>query len=548
MRKPIILLIIGISVLIFSTNIFSQITSKKSGNWNASSTWNGGSIPSFSDQVVISDGHTVTITSNAFCRNLTIGQGGAGSSILLFDNFTRTLNVFGTTAGDILISSNGVLSSTSGISQTISLTGDFTNNGIFNQGANNTVNFNGSALHGIFGNNITFNNLTINNSGGIFLSTNATVNNSLTLTSGLLYTTSDTLTVNGDINVTSPSFSKMIVLDDGVFTGRLKLKTQTNKSYLFPVGDTRSTDEYSPISINLTSGANASAYISVNLKNQKDANNLSIANYINRAWTVFPSALTSFTYDISLNYLNADVVGTESQLYFAKFDSGIWSLLGQPNTTTNIYSTTGLTSFSTFTGGEAGLLPVNLQSLNSIVSGRNVLINWVTVVENNNMGFEIMRTTVNKIGIEGTYEIAGFVRGSGTTNQLKSYSFSDKNLNTGRYKYKLKQIDNNGNFEFFSLDNYIEVGVPVKFSVSQNYPNPFNPTTKIDFEIPSDGIISLAIYDITGRETAKILNNEFRTAGYYTVEFRAGQLSSGIYFYRLKAGDISVTKKMALLK
>ena len=92
--------------------------------------------------------------------------------------------------------------------------------------------------------------------------------------------------------------------------------------------------------------------------------------------------------------------------------------------------------------------------------------------------------------------------------------------------------------------------IPKEFSLSQNYPNPFNPSTKIEFAIPVNGNVSLRIYDITGREV-KNLVNEFRAAGYYSVQFNASDFSSGMYFYRMtvqgeKAFD--VTRKMILIK
>lgn len=535
-------------IFFFTEFAFSQITSRQSGNWSSTTTWNGGSVPGTNDQVVISNGTTVTINTNAVCRNLTIGTGSGSTATLQFDNSTRTLDVSSSFLGDITISGNGVLASTSGVSQTIFLTGDFTNNGTFTQGTNNTVTFDGSSNRIISGNNITFYNLTINSFSSVSLSNNITVNNTLTLSSGLLYTTNDTLTVNGNISVSSPSATKMIVLDDGTNQGRLKLKAASNQSYVFPVGDTRSTDEYSPVTITLTSGANALSYLSVNLKNQKDPNNSSPTNYLNRMWVITPFELSSVVYGISLTYTTADVTGTESQLYFGKYDSGVWTLLGQPNTTTNTFTTTGLTSFSTFTGGEAGSLPVNLQSLYYSVSGRDATINWITTSENNNSGFDVMRTLLDKNGNEGNYVSAGFVKGNGTTSEHKSYSFSDRNLSTGNYKYKLKQIDNNGNFEYFSLNGIVEIGLPKQYSVSQNYPNPFNPTTKIDFELPSDSKVTMTIYDMSGKEVSRIINNEFMNAGYHSLDFNAGKLSSGIYFYRLNANNFSVTKKMMLIK
>lgn len=89
--------------------------------------------------------------------------------------------------------------------------------------------------------------------------------------------------------------------------------------------------------------------------------------------------------------------------------------------------------------------------------------------------------------------------------------------------------------------------MPLKFSLSQNYPNPFNPSTKINFDIPKDGNVVLKIYDISGREI-KTLLNEFKSAGYYSQVFDAGNLSSGAYFYKLQSGDVTLSKDMILVK
>lgn len=108
--------------------------------------------------------------------------------------------------------------------------------------------------------------------------------------------------------------------------------------------------------------------------------------------------------------------------------------------------------------------------------------------------------------------------------------------------------------EIYDLGGYGHVvnvenisGIPEVFSLSQNYPNPFNPATTINYAIPKSENVSLIVYDILGREVA-ILENGFKNAGYYSVEFDAGKLSSGIYFYRIVAGNFSETKKLMLLK
>jgi hypothetical protein len=89
--------------------------------------------------------------------------------------------------------------------------------------------------------------------------------------------------------------------------------------------------------------------------------------------------------------------------------------------------------------------------------------------------------------------------------------------------------------------------IPRDYSLSQNYPNPFNPTTSIKFQLPKDGDVKLIVSDLLGREAA-ILENGFKKAGSYEISFNASDLPSGIYFYRLTAGDFESTRKMILLK
>ena len=141
----------------------------------------------------------------------------------------------------------------------------------------------------------------------------------------------------------------------------------------------------------------------------------------------------------------------------------------------------------------------------------------------------------------------GNVNGNGTINEPREYSFTDRNLASGKYEYRLKQIDYNGNFEYFNLSNEVNVGVPSQFELSQNYPNPFNPSTNVEFGISELGFVSLKVYNALGMEVATLVN-EVKPAGYYKVSFNGSNLSSGIYFYSIKAGDFVSTKRMTLIK
>ena len=94
-------------------------------------------------------------------------------------------------------------------------------------------------------------------------------------------------------------------------------------------------------------------------------------------------------------------------------------------------------------------------------------------------------------------------------------------------------------------DEYTQT--PSRFKLSQNYPNPFNPVTSINYDVPKDSKVNITVYDIKGGEIATLVN-ENKAAGRYTVSFNATNLTSGVYFYRIKAGDFLDTKKMILTK
>lgn len=193
-----------------------------------------------------------------------------------------------------------------------------------------------------------------------------------------------------------------------------------------------------------------------------------------------------------------------------------------------------------------GNLPVELTSFVANANGNNVLLKWNTATELNNYGFKIERTVGSGQSAVVYWEKIGFVNGSGNSNSSKNYSFSDNNIATGKYLYRLKQIDNDGSFKY-SAEVEVEIGTPTHFSLSQNYPNPFNPVTTINYQLPMSGNVTLKVFDVLGKEVASLVN-EKKEAGSYTVEFSVTNLASGTYFYRLKAGDFIQTKKMIILK
>ena len=116
----------------------------------------------------------------------------------------------------------------------------------------------------------------------------------------------------------------------------------------------------------------------------------------------------------------------------------------------------------------------------------------------------------------------------------------------GKYSYRLKQIDNDGKFEY-SKTLQVDFNSAKKFELIQNYPNPFNPITTISWQIQKDDFVSLKIYDVLGNEVYTVVD-EYQQAGNYQRNFDASSFSSGLYFYTLQTGGFVETRKMILIK
>ena len=186
------------------------------------------------------------------------------------------------------------------------------------------------------------------------------------------------------------------------------------------------------------------------------------------------------------------------------------------------------------------LIPVELTSFTASINENDVTLNWVTATEVNNQGFEIERNSGN-----GFVKI-GYVAGFGTSTETHSYSFVDASLNEGTYSYRLKQVDLDGTFEYSNVVE-VDVTVPDVFALELNYPNPFNPSTRIDFSLAADSKVSLKVFDVLGQEVATLINSDLE-AGSHNIDFKASNLNSGVYIYRLQAGSFVETKKMVLMK
>lgn len=195
-------------------------------------------------------------------------------------------------------------------------------------------------------------------------------------------------------------------------------------------------------------------------------------------------------------------------------------------------------------GNVGGTLPVELSSFSAIQSKGSIVLNWETASEKNNSGFSVERKSENQ-----NWQQVGFVSGYGTSTEKHSYSFTDQSAGSGKYSYRLKQMDFNGTFEYSQV---VEVLLtPSEFKMYNNYPNPFNPSTIIAYELPTDAFVTLKVYNTTGEQVAELVN-EYQVTGKYNKSFNTSSVSSslpsGIYFAELRANEKVQRIKMMLLK
>jgi hypothetical protein len=220
---------------------------------------------------------------------------------------------------------------------------------------------------------------------------------------------------------------------------------------------------------------------------------------------------------------------------------------GTVNTTNNYVELSGINNFSHWTLGDSNSpIPVELTSFTANVSENGVVLNWKTATETNNSGWNVQRQQIIE-GQQPTWQRIGFVDGSGSSTSSKEYCFKDNNLSSGKYQYRLQQVDYDGTLNYSDVIEVESNLLPDEFALYQNYPNPFNPSTIIKFDVPSSSFVNISIYNTIGERIATLVNKQME-AGVHFTRFDASNMPSGIYIYRLTAGNIVFTNKMMLIK
>ncbi len=198
--------------------------------------------------------------------------------------------------------------------------------------------------------------------------------------------------------------------------------------------------------------------------------------------------------------------------------------------------------------GNPDPLPVELTSFTAETFRQYVILKWSTATEINNYGFEVERRFPDE-----EWNPIAFVEGHGNSFSVKNYSYSDR-ICTGQYlQYRLKQVDNDGSYEYSKVIEIEPGNIPCGFEMLNNYPNPFNPSTNIEFSLPVDSRVSVKVFDILGREIEELFKG-ISGPEKLRINWNAANLPSGVYMIKLEAYSIdgnehfSALKKALLLK
>lgn len=445
----------------------------------------------------------------------------AGSAAVTMSAMTASFTVIGN------LTNGGSLTLSSAVGGDLYLRGAFINNGTFIHNDREVV-FEGTTTQSVSG--------TLNNSGGsqdgfsylrmnkssgsISLGNDIFISNRVQFDAGSIILNSSNVTLGSGLTITgTPNDSKMFITNG---SGQLSKIYSGTGSFTYPIG---TATEYTPLTLNFTSGTFSSAFASARSLSSKHASNSSTADYLERSWTISQSGITSFNCDITCIYVDDDVVGSESNIYSGKYSGGTWIPGAAADTASNTLTFSGATSFSDITGGELNALPIQLLSFKArSLSDKSVLITWETASEFNNSHFELEKI----LGLDKIETIA-HLPGAGNSNTKLTYSALDRTPNSLNI-YQLKQVD---------MDGRITLYGPISFETDRSmgilvYPNPATDFLHIQFPEFHDQPLKASLFDARGK-----LLSVYEQLTNQAMDIR--ELPSGIYFIHVQSGHQTTT-------
>ncbi|MDX2246718.1 MAG: T9SS type A sorting domain-containing protein [Bacteroidia bacterium] len=361
----------------------------------------------------------------------------------------------------------------------------------------------------------SFLNLAVNKpSGSLTVTSDIVVSTSLTITNGLVITGANTIDLGtaGTISETTTSY---------VF-GFVEVERSMGGG---------SVNNFGGIGLTITSSPGNPLGATTVIRNNATA---LLSGAINRSFIVTPTTNAALNASLEFNYLDADINGlTEANFVLLNnTGGGFVNIGGSLNAGANQMTLSGISSFGSLTLGDPASFPVEWLNFQAVASPVGVELNWSTAFELNNDYFAIERS------IDGNlFSAIGQVKGVGTTSEISDYSFTDRdalNLNGQVLYYRLKQVDNNGQFDY---SNIVEIRLNSSASLElKAFPSPFSEELTIQlFLNDRSGVSNLKLTDMSGKVLwSKIIATD---SGTYNFTVPASNLASGIYTVVVQSGD-----------
>lgn len=196
-------------------------------------------------------------------------------------------------------------------------------------------------------------------------------------------------------------------------------------------------------------------------------------------------------------------------------------------------------------------LPIRLASfIATTLNQQQVRLDWTTLSEIDNYGFDIQRSDTSQRHYQTLPN--SFIPGHGTTNEPQRYSWTSS-TSSGVLYYRLKQTDLDGSIHYSDgirvdmLASAKEEEIPTIHSLSQNYPNPWNPSTTIRYALPHTQFVTMTVSNTLGQQVSQLVSEQ-QSAGVHYIVLSGDGLPSGVYIYRLQAGDFVATKKSIFMR
>ncbi|MCU0643822.1 MAG: T9SS type A sorting domain-containing protein [bacterium] len=180
-------------------------------------------------------------------------------------------------------------------------------------------------------------------------------------------------------------------------------------------------------------------------------------------------------------------------------------------------------------------------------SDNHAILEWSVVSTINNFDFEVQRSDDNI----SSFRTIGFVAGKNPVSNDRAFKFVDKDLNKGRYYYRLKQIDDQGSYKYSEVLE-VQIDLPQQFTLYQNFPNPFNSSTTIAYYLPQSSHVEVIIYNMNGQFVNRLID-EFQEKGQKSITWdgsdqERNMAPSGIYYYKIIVLDHTEYRRMVLIK